>query len=143
MPVRAWILSLAIPLVPLGIVRSLRLLVPFSAIATAFILVGLGCTMSWVVTGVSLFADESALTAAVPLPDIGSRPWIAPVGHMPLFFATVLFAMEGIGTVSTSIPVRVHDLTIHAMTIKLSNYPLIICLVENITIYYYDYLHII
>lgn len=103
MPVRAWILGLAIPLVPLGIVRSLRLLVPFSAIATAFILVGLGCTMSWVVTGVSLFADESALTAAVPLPDIGSRPWIAPVGHMPLFFATVLFAMEGIGTVSTYI----------------------------------------
>lgn len=110
MPVRAWILGLAIPLVPLGIIRSLRLLVPFSAIATAFILVGLGCTMSWVVTGVSLFADESALTAAVPLPDIGSRPWIAPVGHMPLFFATVLFAMEGIGTVSTytSSPVRVH-----------------------------------
>ncbi|CAH1732867.1 proton-coupled amino acid transporter-like protein pathetic [Aphis gossypii] len=99
MSIRAWILGLAVPLVPLGIIRSLRLLVPFSAIATAFILVGLGCTMSWVVTGVSLFADESALTAAVPLPDIGSRPWIAPVGHMPLFFATVLFAMEGIGTV--------------------------------------------
>uniref|UniRef100_A0A2H8TVR9 Proton-coupled amino acid transporter 1 n=1 Tax=Melanaphis sacchari TaxID=742174 RepID=A0A2H8TVR9_9HEMI len=99
MPIRTWILSLAIPLVPLGIIRTLKVLVPFSAIATAFILVGLGCTMSWVVTGVSLFADESALTAAVPLPDIGSRPWIAPVGHMPLFFATVLFAMEGIGTV--------------------------------------------
>lgn len=103
LPVRAWILALAIPLVPLGIIRSLRLLVPFSAIATAFILVGLGCTMSWVVTGASLFAGDGALAAAVPLPDIGSRPWIAPVGNMPLFFATVLFAMEGIGTVSTTI----------------------------------------
>lgn len=99
-PVRAWILGLAVPLVPLGIIRTLRLLVPFSAIATAFILIGLGCTMSWVVTGVSLFAGEGAWAAAQPLPDIGSRPWIAPIGHMPLFFATVLFAMEGIGTVS-------------------------------------------
>lgn len=98
-PVRAWILGLAIPLVPLGIIRSLRLLVPFSAIATAFIMVGLGCTMSWVVTGASPFAGD-AMSTPVPLPDISSRPWIAPVGHMPLFFATVLFAMEGIGTVS-------------------------------------------
>lgn len=100
--IRAWILGLAVPLVPLGIIRTLRLLVPFSAIATGFILVGLGCTMSWVVTGASLFAGETALAAAEPLPDITSRPWIAPVGHMPLFFATVLFAMEGIGTVSAA-----------------------------------------
>lgn len=111
MPIRAWILSLAVPLVPLGIIRSLRLLVPFSAIATAFILVGLGCTMSWVVTGVSLFADEGAMTAAVPLPDIGSRPWIAPVAHMPLFFATVLFAMEGIGTVSIYLNLNYYQTT--------------------------------
>lgn len=99
-------MGLALPLVPLGIIRSLRLLVPFSAIATAFILIGLGCTMSWVVTGASLFAGDSALAAAAPLPDVSSRPWIAPVGHMPLFFATVLFAMEGIGTVSTTVVLR-------------------------------------
>jgi proton-coupled amino acid transporter len=56
--------------------------------------------MTWVVTGVSPFADKATIAASVPLPDIGSRPWIAPVARMPLFFATVVFAMEGIGTVS-------------------------------------------
>lgn len=115
-PVRAWILGLAIPLVPLGIIRTLRLLVPFSAIATTFILVGLGCTMSWVLTGASPFAGDST-SVAVPLPDIASRPWIAPVGHMPLFFATVLFAMEGIGTVS----IILHHRTVYRYYILLGS----------------------
>ncbi|XP_025417823.1 proton-coupled amino acid transporter-like protein pathetic [Sipha flava] len=97
--IRVWILSLAIPLIPLGIIRTLKVLVPLSALGTTFILVGLGCTMTWVVTGVSPFADKATIAASVPLPDIGSRPWIAPVARMPLFFATVVFAMEGIGTV--------------------------------------------
>lgn len=107
--VRAWILGLAVPIVPLGIIRTLRLLVPFSAVATAFILVGLGCTMSFVITGASLLTTGTTDAVASashqhvgpsPLPDLDSRPFIAPIAHMPLFFATVLFAMEGIGTVS-------------------------------------------
>lgn len=94
--IRAWILGLALPLLPFGCIRSLRLLVPFSAIATTSVLIGLGCTIIWVIDGVSPFSAEDA----IPLPDVSSRPWIAPAAHMPLFFTTVLFAMEGIGTVS-------------------------------------------
>lgn len=52
----------------------------------------------WVVTGCAPFAGKEAVAGL--LPDIGSRPWIAPVAHMPLFFATVLLSMENIGTVS-------------------------------------------
>ncbi|VVC37496.1 Amino acid transporter, transmembrane domain [Cinara cedri] len=92
---RVWVLALIVPLVPLGIIRTFRLLVPFSAMAMTFIIIGLGCTIMWVLIGVSPFTGK----APVPLPDIQSRPWMAPVTHLPLFFATVLFAMEGIGTV--------------------------------------------
>jgi proton-coupled amino acid transporter len=98
--IRTWILGLALPLLPLGVIRTLKVLVPLSAIATAFILVGLGCTITWVVTGISPFVDNKTLAASVALPDIGSRPWIAPITQIPLFFATGVFAMEGIGTVS-------------------------------------------
>ncbi|XP_060845018.1 proton-coupled amino acid transporter-like protein pathetic [Rhopalosiphum padi] len=97
--IRTWILGLALPILPLGIIRSLRVLVPFSAVATTFILVGLGCSMVWVVVGVSPFSSKEAVLAAVPLPDMASRPWVGTIAHMPLFFATVVFAMEGIGTV--------------------------------------------
>ncbi|VVC37497.1 Amino acid transporter, transmembrane domain [Cinara cedri] len=97
--IRIWILGLAFPILPLGIVRTLRLLIPFSAIATICVLVGLGCTMTWMIIGVSPFASQRTVAAAVPLPDIGSLPWIAPVSHMPIFFTTVLFSMEGIGII--------------------------------------------
>lgn len=97
--IRTWILGLALPILPLGIIRSLRVLVPFSAVATTFILVGLGCSMAWVVIGVSPFSSKEAVLAAVPLPDMASRPWVGTIAHMPLFFSTVVFAMEGIGTV--------------------------------------------
>lgn len=100
--IRVWILMLALPLLPLGIIRSFRLLVPFSITATTFILIGLGCTIAWVVVGANPFIDDG--TNAVPLTDVGSRPWIAPISHMPLFFATVLFAMEGIGIVCITMP---------------------------------------
>jgi len=98
-PIRTWILCLALPILPLGIIRSLRVLVPFSAVATTFILVGLGCSMTWVILGVSPFSSKEAVLAAVPLPDMASRPWVGTIAHMPLFFSTVIFAMEGIGTV--------------------------------------------
>lgn len=76
---------LAIPLVPLGIIRTLKYLVPFSAAATVFIMVGLSFTLYYT------FSD---------LPDISSRHSFSSFHQLPLFFSTVLFAMEGIGTVS-------------------------------------------
>ncbi|KAK9508555.1 hypothetical protein O3M35_006089 [Rhynocoris fuscipes] len=84
MNIRLYILLLAIPLIPLGIIRSLKYLVPFSAMATAFIMFGLAITLYYT------FMD---------LPDIETRHYITNVQQWPLFFSTVLFAMEGIGTV--------------------------------------------
>ncbi|KAE8573825.1 proton-coupled amino acid transporter-like protein pathetic isoform X1 [Halyomorpha halys] len=82
--IRLYILALAVPLVPLGIIRTLKVLVPFSAIATAFIMFGLSITLYYT------FVD---------LPSIETREYIASPAKWPLFFSTVLFAMEGIGTV--------------------------------------------
>lgn len=83
--IRFYILILALPLIPLGIIRPLKYLVPFSALATAFIMFGLGVTLYYT------FSD---------LPPITSRPMFSSFPQLPLFFSTVIFAMEGIGTVS-------------------------------------------
>uniref|UniRef100_A0A1B6DHN1 Amino acid transporter transmembrane domain-containing protein n=1 Tax=Clastoptera arizonana TaxID=38151 RepID=A0A1B6DHN1_9HEMI len=82
--IRFYILILALPLIPLGIIRPLKYLVPFSALATAFIMFGLGVTLYYT------FTD---------LPPVNSRPMFSSVAQLPLFFSTVIFAMEGIGTV--------------------------------------------
>jgi len=82
--IRYYILLLAVPLVPLGIIRTLKYLVPFSALATAFIMFGLAITLWYTLTD---------------LPPLESRHMFSSLPQLPLFFATVLFAMEGIGTV--------------------------------------------
>jgi len=82
--IRLYILLLAIPLVPLGIIRTLKYLVPFSALATAFIMFGLAITLWYTLTD---------------LPPLETRHQFSSVKQLPLFFSTVLFAMEGIGTV--------------------------------------------
>lgn len=84
--IRLCILLLAIPLVPLGIIRTLKYLVPFSAMATVFIMFGLAITLWYTLTD---------------LPSISERNQFSSLAQLPLFFSTVLFAMEGIGTVST------------------------------------------
>lgn len=83
--IRLYILLLAIPLVPLGIIRTLKYLVPFSALATAFIMFSLAITLWYTLTD---------------LPPIETRHQFSSMAQLPLFFSTVLFAMEGIGTVS-------------------------------------------
>ncbi|XP_054269461.1 proton-coupled amino acid transporter-like protein pathetic [Macrosteles quadrilineatus] len=82
--IRLYILLLAIPLVPLGIIRTLKYLVPFSALATAFIMFGLAITLWYTLTD---------------LPPLETRHQFSSIAQLPLFFSTVLFAMEGIGTV--------------------------------------------
>ncbi|XP_075212048.1 proton-coupled amino acid transporter-like protein pathetic [Lycorma delicatula] len=81
---RIYILLLTIPLLPLGIIRTLKYLVPFSAIATVFVMFGLALTLYYTFTDI---------------PDITTRDYIATPLRIPIFFSTVLFAMEGIGTV--------------------------------------------
>ncbi|KAG8306015.1 hypothetical protein J6590_056690 [Homalodisca vitripennis] len=82
--IRLYILLLTIPLIPLGIIRTLKYLVPFSALATAFIMFGLAITLWYTLTD---------------LPPLETRHNFSSIKQLPLFFSTVLFAMEGIGTV--------------------------------------------
>jgi hypothetical protein len=84
--IRVYIPMLLIFLIPLGLIRNLKYLVPFSALANIFIII------SFVITLYYIFKDSL---------DIGDLEHIANVQQLPLFFATVIFAMEGIGVVST------------------------------------------
>lgn len=68
----------------LGQIRTLRILVPFSVIANASLTVGFAITLYYI------FSDIK------PLSEIN---YVSSWGQLPKFFATVIFAMEGIGTV--------------------------------------------
>lgn len=76
---------LAVPLVPLGIGRRLKYLVPISAAGGVFIIFGIVVTFYY---------------ALNDIPPISERTYFAPVEQLPGFISTILFAMEGIGTVS-------------------------------------------
>lgn len=82
--IRVYILVTAVPIFLVGIVRNMKYLVPFSALANILLLVGFCLTFYYI------FQD---------LPPLSSRPAVAPITQIPLFFSTVLFGMEGIGTV--------------------------------------------
>ena len=64
--------------------RELKYLVPFSFLANICMIVSFGITLFYV------FADIEVA------PDV---EMMAPVEKIPLFFSTVIFAMEGIGVV--------------------------------------------
>ncbi|KDR19825.1 proton-coupled amino acid transporter-like protein CG1139 [Zootermopsis nevadensis] len=82
--VRVYIPMLLVFLIPLGLIRDLKYLVPFSAIANVFILVSFSITLYYVFNGTL---------------DVEDKNYIARAEQLPLFFATVIFAMEGIGVV--------------------------------------------
>ncbi|KAF6198995.1 hypothetical protein GE061_007018 [Apolygus lucorum] len=82
--IRFWILLVTIPLVPLGSIRTMRALVPLSITALVLIMFGLSITLYYTFTDI---------------PPLSQREMITHPKEWPLFFATVLFAMEGIGTV--------------------------------------------
>jgi solute carrier family 36 (proton-coupled amino acid transporter) len=65
-------------------IRELKYLVPFSALANLFIVITFGITLYYMFN--------------VPL-DFTEKPMFASWGTLPLFFSTVIFAMEGIGVV--------------------------------------------
>ncbi|KAJ4443738.1 hypothetical protein ANN_05516 [Periplaneta americana] len=86
--IRVYIPMLLVALVPISLVRDLKYLVPFSALANVFILVSFAITLYY------MFNQE---------PNTEGTEMIAPAEKIPLFFATVIFAMEGIGVVSENI----------------------------------------
>jgi len=84
--IRVYIPMLLVVLIPISLIRNLKYLVPFSAIANIFIIV------SFIITLYYIFRENL---------DPIRRNFMANVEQLPLFFATVIFAMEGIGVVST------------------------------------------
>ncbi|XP_063224888.1 proton-coupled amino acid transporter-like protein pathetic [Bacillus rossius redtenbacheri] len=68
----------------LGMIRELKYLVPFSALANGFIVVGFAITLWYTVCDI---------------PPAGDKPYVAAAAELPVFFSTVIFAMEGIGVV--------------------------------------------
>uniref|UniRef100_A0A1B6BZR9 Amino acid transporter transmembrane domain-containing protein n=1 Tax=Clastoptera arizonana TaxID=38151 RepID=A0A1B6BZR9_9HEMI len=82
--IRWYCVALVIVLLPVGIVRHMKFLVPFSAIANTLLMISFIIIMYYII---------------IDLPPITSRPMVVEIGKWPLFFSTALFGMEGIGTV--------------------------------------------
>ncbi len=79
-----YMLALLLPLILLNYIRNLKYLAPLSTLANAITFVGFGIILYYV------FAD---------LPDIADRPLVRPLGSLPLFIGTTLFALEAVGVV--------------------------------------------
>lgn len=82
--VRIYILLTMIPILMIGQIRTLKYLVPFSALANLFIVVTFGITLYYIFKDPLVFSD---------------KPNFSSFATLPLFFSTVIFAMEGIGVV--------------------------------------------
>ncbi|XP_067626431.1 proton-coupled amino acid transporter-like protein CG1139 isoform X2 [Eurosta solidaginis] len=82
--VRIYIVLAMIPCLFIGQIRTLKLLVPFSAIANVLIVITFGIVLYYLFSGPMVFSD---------------KPLLAKPAQIPLYFATVIFAMEGIGSV--------------------------------------------
>lgn len=82
--VRWYCLFILGPLILLKCIRSYKYLAPLSTIANILSIT------SFLITFYYLFSD---------LPDISNREAIAPIEKLPLYFGTVVFAMEAIGVV--------------------------------------------
>ncbi|CAH1713516.1 proton-coupled amino acid transporter-like protein CG1139 isoform X1 [Aphis gossypii] len=82
--VRMYMVYLLIPLILISWVRNLKLLAPFSSIATCMTIV------SFTLIFYYIFRESPSF--------VGREP-VGTVNSIPLFFGTVLFAMEAIGMV--------------------------------------------
>ncbi|XP_039287154.1 proton-coupled amino acid transporter-like protein CG1139 isoform X1 [Nilaparvata lugens] len=84
MDVRVYMVILLVPLILINWVRNLKYLAPFSSLANILTVI------SFAITAFYVFQD---------LPDLSTRAAVGSFKGMPLFFGTVLFAMEAIGVV--------------------------------------------
>nr|CAD7393741.1 unnamed protein product [Timema cristinae] len=82
--IRFYILMLAPFVYALGMITNLKFLVPFSAAANLLMMTGFAITLYY------MFKD---------IPPVENHPYIAAADEIPIFFSTVIFAMEGIGVV--------------------------------------------
>lgn len=84
MDLRWYILLLLGPLILINLIRNLKHLAPLSSVANFLMAVSVGITMYYI------FTD---------LPSLDERPAMADLHKLPMFFGTVIFALEGIGVV--------------------------------------------
>ncbi|KAH8324673.1 hypothetical protein KR074_002731, partial [Drosophila pseudoananassae] len=82
--VRIYIALTVIPCLLIGQIRELKWLVPFSMMANIFIVITFAIVLYYMFDETLVYSD---------------KPLIAKASSIPLFFATVIFAMEGIGVV--------------------------------------------
>ncbi|XP_046672144.1 proton-coupled amino acid transporter-like protein pathetic [Homalodisca vitripennis] len=82
--IRLYIAMLTVVLIPIGCIRKLKYLVPLSFLAIVFLMFGCGVVLY------EVFAD---------IPPLSSRPAFNSWKNLPLFYATMCFAIEGVGTV--------------------------------------------
>lgn len=76
---------LLLPLILVNFIRNLKYLAPFSTFALVSTVLAFGVVLSYV------FAD---------LPPVTNREPVGDIFNFPLFFGTVIFALEAIGVVS-------------------------------------------
>ncbi|XP_037938181.1 proton-coupled amino acid transporter-like protein CG1139 [Teleopsis dalmanni] len=82
--VRIHMCFLLVPLFIIYSIRNLRLLAPFSSAANLLLLVGFGVILYYI------FDD---------LPPISERKAVEDISKLPIFFGTVLFALEAVGVI--------------------------------------------
>ncbi|CAG4962234.1 unnamed protein product [Parnassius apollo] len=84
MDIRIYMALLLPLLIAMNLIRNLKYLAPFSMIANLLVGTGMGITFYY------LFQD---------IPSISERKAFAGFDHLPTFFGTAIFALEGIGVV--------------------------------------------
>lgn len=82
--VKVHMVLLLVPLILLICIRNLKLLAPFSSLANGITFVGLGLILYYVFDGIAAPSERDAFGSA---------------RNFPLFFGTVLFALEAVGVV--------------------------------------------
>nr|XP_018898193.1 PREDICTED: proton-coupled amino acid transporter-like protein pathetic isoform X1 [Bemisia tabaci] len=82
--IRWYILLALIIILPVGVIKLMKFLAPFSAFANVCLFGGLGIILCRILRD---------------LPPVSSRPLVAPIEKIPLFISTILFGCEGIGIV--------------------------------------------
>ncbi|XP_059468908.1 proton-coupled amino acid transporter-like protein CG1139 [Neocloeon triangulifer] len=82
--IRIYMVCLLVPLILLNMIRNLKLMAPFSMIANLLMATGMAITFYYI------FQD---------VPNVSERPLFSSFHQLPLFFGTVIFALEGIGVV--------------------------------------------
>lgn len=81
---RIYIAIVSVPIILIGQIRNLKFLIPFSASANFLIFMTFGITLYYMFRDPLVYSD---------------KPLYAGYKTLPLFFSTVIFAMEGIGVV--------------------------------------------